>query len=321
MKPFKTYRQQLAILRGRGLSIPDGAKAMRILEQENYYGVINGYKDFFLQVDHTGKIITPEAYKNGATFEEIYKLYSFDRDLRNILLEYLLKFESSVKSKISYRFTEKYNESHAYLILKNYSRDPKKLKDVLSLIATISNTISKKGKKNNNPVGHYLDKHDGVPLWVLVNYLTLGNMQYFYSCLTAPLQNDIAKDFANSYKRDYGAAVHLTADMLENVLKTVTFYRNVCAHEERLYNFKIHKPARSGNIATVLGIPSTKLDRGNLFTAVSFLKLVLTKKEHKSLIRRLKHLYNGYSTDFTSANFNDILAEMGFDPNWETHFI
>lgn len=50
MKPFKTHRQQLRILRDRGLTISkdgEGSKVMRVLEKENYYNVINGYKDPF----------------------------------------------------------------------------------------------------------------------------------------------------------------------------------------------------------------------------------------------------------------------------------
>jgi len=65
MKPFMTHRQQLAILRGRGLTISNGSRALRILELENYYGVINGYKDFFLQVHPNGNVIVPDAYKPG----------------------------------------------------------------------------------------------------------------------------------------------------------------------------------------------------------------------------------------------------------------
>ena len=45
VKEFKTYRQLLQILRGRGLDIKkgsQGARTMRILESENYYNVING---------------------------------------------------------------------------------------------------------------------------------------------------------------------------------------------------------------------------------------------------------------------------------------
>ena len=41
MKPFKTYNQQLRILRNRGLIISNGSKAIRILERENYYTLIN----------------------------------------------------------------------------------------------------------------------------------------------------------------------------------------------------------------------------------------------------------------------------------------
>lgn len=44
-KTYKTYRQQLSKLRSRGMVIKkgsQGSRAMRILEQENYYNVING---------------------------------------------------------------------------------------------------------------------------------------------------------------------------------------------------------------------------------------------------------------------------------------
>ncbi|MEK4231275.1 Abi family protein [Solibacillus sp. FSL H8-0538] len=315
MKPFKTHRQQLAILRARGLKINNGSKALRILENESYYAVINGYKDFFLVKDAIAKNKIPETYIPNATFEEIYELYSFDRDLRNTLLEYLLKFESNIKSKIAYRFSEKYKEPHAYLILKNYTRHQTKLKDVLSLISTISNTISKNGKKKGS-IAHYLDKHDGVPLWVLVNYLTIGNMQYFYSCLDNSLQNTIAKDFAISYKRDYGNVIHYTPDMLESTLKTVTYFRNVCAHEERLYNFKLHKPAPSADIAKALSLGIHLLDKGNIFTVLSFLKLVLPKKEHQKMIKNITKIICTYSPKFNSISFDAILLEMGLVDKW-----
>ena len=46
-KVYKTYRQLVRILRKRNLQVKDGSKAIRILEKENYYNVINGYKDLF----------------------------------------------------------------------------------------------------------------------------------------------------------------------------------------------------------------------------------------------------------------------------------
>jgi abortive infection bacteriophage resistance protein len=47
-KEYKTYHQLLTILRSRGMIIEkgsQGSRVMRILEEENYYNVINGYKD------------------------------------------------------------------------------------------------------------------------------------------------------------------------------------------------------------------------------------------------------------------------------------
>lgn len=48
-KVFKTHNQQLKILRNKGLTIKNGSKAKQILEKENYYNLINGYKDLFIQ--------------------------------------------------------------------------------------------------------------------------------------------------------------------------------------------------------------------------------------------------------------------------------
>lgn len=74
-KEFKTYRQLLTILRGRGMTIgkgSQGSRVMRILEKENYYNVINGYKDLFLDPASTP---TAELYKAGTTFDEVYALW------------------------------------------------------------------------------------------------------------------------------------------------------------------------------------------------------------------------------------------------------
>ncbi len=233
-------------------------------------------------------------------------------------MSFLLIFESSMKSSISYRFSQKYREPHAYLIIKNYTRDPHKLKDVLGVISKISYTISDKGKKNT-PVRHYIDKHEGVPLWVLVNYLTLGNVNFFYKCLRDTLKNIIAKDFADNYKRDYSQRIHLTSDMMESILKTTNYYRNVCAHEERLYSYRIYKPSPSSDISTALNIPNNKLNKGNVFTLVSFLKLVIPKKEHKALIIQINRHFNKYESKFNSVKFTEILKVMGFPRNWENY--
>ena len=83
-KVFKSHNSQLRILRSRGLIVKSSAK--KILEAENYYNVINGYQNLFL--DRTA---ASETYKNGAELTEIFALYDIDRELRFIFLKRLLK--------------------------------------------------------------------------------------------------------------------------------------------------------------------------------------------------------------------------------------
>lgn len=318
MKPFTTHRTQLKGLRDRGLIINDGSKAMRILEAENYYNVINGYKDLFLQRDAKGNPVIPEQYNTRTKFEDIYELFTFDRELRMVLLKYLLIFENNIKSKIAYRFSEKFKQAHAYLQMQNYNKHADKLEKVLQLIAILSNELSRKSKRNG-PIKHYLDQHDSVPLWVLVNYLTIGNMSNFYDCLDLKLQDTIAKDFSIPFKKSYGGNIQITPLTLVDVLKTANLFRNVCAHEERLYNFILQKQPRSKANSTLLSIPQQLLI-GNCFTILAFMKLVLPKKEHQQMLKNLSKLFYQYRNNFSSISFDQVLKEMGFPANWEQYF-
>ena len=96
MKEFKTIEEQINLLKTRNIIFEDEEKTKYILLNNNYYNIINGYKDLFI------KDINNSLYKKNIKFEEIYALYEFDRHLRNIFLEYILKFENSLRSLVAY---------------------------------------------------------------------------------------------------------------------------------------------------------------------------------------------------------------------------
>lgn len=60
-KEFKTIDEQLEILKSRGLCFSTDESTKRYLEKENYYNIINGYKDLFLETRKTST--TDEIYK------------------------------------------------------------------------------------------------------------------------------------------------------------------------------------------------------------------------------------------------------------------
>ena len=90
MKEFKTFNQQLIILRDRGMIVPKDGSPKRFLEQENYYNVINGYKDLFLCKDNHGNKFVPEKYLPNTHFNELKALFLFDRELRFFFLSICL---------------------------------------------------------------------------------------------------------------------------------------------------------------------------------------------------------------------------------------
>ena len=95
-KPFKTYDQQIEILRSRNIIINDIDFAKKALCNCSYYALINGYKNTFLSVKGSDKFI------EGTKFEHLYTLYFLDTSLNQILFKYILHIERSLKSKISY---------------------------------------------------------------------------------------------------------------------------------------------------------------------------------------------------------------------------
>ncbi|EIZ3207816.1 Abi family protein [Listeria monocytogenes] len=318
MKPFKTHIQQLKVLRDRNLDTGNGSKSMRYLEQENYYNVINGYKGLFLKRDPDGKLLKPEVFIEKAHIDEIYALFCFDRELRNLYVKYLLKFESNLKSVIAYRFSEKYKNTNDYLDMGNFTKDTAKTKDVLTTISIMSSVIASKFNSGNS-INHYIDNHNGVPLWVLVNYLTIGNMSYFYQVLEEGLKNKVTRDFNDQYnRRKTRGKLFMQPIDLGSIIRMVNFFRNVCAHEERLYSYRI-KDVRINYFASYFQINPKQLERNNLFTLTIMLRSVLSRKDSQQLHRGLRDLANEYNSKFKSLDFKDIFRIMGFPDNWQKY--
>ena len=251
MKEHKTFNQQLTILRNRGVVVPTNGKPKRFLEQENYYNVINGYKDLFLVKDSNNLPVEPELYQEGTHFNELKALFLFDRELRILLLKYLLIFENSIKTTVAYEFSKKYPRKNAYLDIANFvDNDPKK---VLQQISILTKTIHDKVDRTG-AIKHYIEEHGEVPLWVLVNFLTMGNIANFYNILTDSTKNIIAKFYTDKYRtQNKDNTFRLSSADLSACLKVTNLVRNICAHDERLYNVNL-RSVRVSQIANHFGI-------------------------------------------------------------------
>lgn len=78
---------------------------------------------------------------------------------------------------------------------------------------------------------HYMDTYGKVPLWVLQNDLTFGNISHFYQLQKRSVQNSACKIAGEISGRKQRLEPH---DMLR-MFDVLVGYRNICAHDERLY--------------------------------------------------------------------------------------
>ena len=237
-KPFTTIKQQIELLKSRGVKFGDESKAMEILERESYYSVVNGYKNPFLESNNSNK------YVQGTKFEHIYYLFKFDRELRSVIFAATTRAEALLKSSCSYCFSKTHNnEVNAYLNETNYE-DPE---GSLTLINTFARIIENNTSNNQklNPgkeyIRHCIDIHDGqIPLWVLSNDLTLGQIFWFYQKQTDYVRGLVAKKYTELYNSSHYSQKNIRSIKIDSTYRRIKEFRNICAHDERLYCARPH---------------------------------------------------------------------------------
>lgn len=317
-KVFKETQDQIMIQQERGLQISNDVSTQRIIEAENYYKLFNGYKRPFLDSRKPD-----EAYLPGTKFEEIYALYLFDKALRNIFIRYILEIENNVKSVLAHEFSRKYGHDN-YLRVSNFDTSiqlnerktkAQKVGEISDLISNLQHEVARQLSKNNSMVSHYMLVYGYIPLWVLVNTLTIGTISVFYSHLKQQDQNNIGRFFS------------LKPDELKTILQVLTLYRNACAHDERLYNLKSkNRNMRPNNIKALpihaaLGIPKNAGNNymagvNDLFAIVLIFKTMLSNEAFEAFYDLLDTLMQKLSSKLTTIPISQIEVDMGFVSNW-----
>lgn len=160
-----------------------------------------------------------------------------------------------------------------------------------------------------------------MPLWVLVNALTIGNMSYFYNSLDSKLKEVIARDFSKQFKREYSSVEKIESGELQQIIKTINLFRNVCAHEEILFLFKLNKKVKFTIFSKYFkseGFDVEAIAKSDLFTLILLLKLVMLKVDYLELIENIDVIFNKYKDKFNSIYFNDIIELSGFVDGWKS---
>lgn len=301
-KPFLTYDQQLEKLeKDKKLNISDPVFAKQALTEIGYFSLIGGYKTPFINP-------MTRVYQ-GTSFEDIYALFKFDQHLRELTFKYLCEIEQKARQLISYSFCNHYGEKQSfYLSPQSYNSSRRYARDVSRLISILGYHAN--SSTEHAYLVHQRNVYHNVPLWVIMNALTFGQTSKFYTLLPFRMQSDVSK-----------AYIHVNERNLERYLKNLTLFRNVCAHNERLYCFRLQIDFPDTPLHQKLGISKTGNQyiqgKRDYFGLVIAFRYLLSNESFKSYKKELLHLINMYCKHSKRISKKELLSIMGFPDHWE----
>lgn len=210
--------------------------------REGYYSIINGYKEPFLEPVVTKGDLS-DRYKGGTSFDDIFALFTFDRSLRALTFRNLIKAEATARTAIAYTFASAHRGQDAYLLQESYCSEQEYLEynrsdnsyaDELSGLTSILKRT--RDKSDSDFISHYRNAHGSVPIWVLCNALTFGNIQHFFNLMKPNEKASVCKMIAESTGRKGSKLLgYFDVDEARVSLEVLVKFRNLCAHDERLY--------------------------------------------------------------------------------------
>ncbi len=300
-KTFRTLDEQIKILQSKGLTIKDLSKTKDILLKENYF-FVNGYRFLLMESEKKRQFI------EGSTFEELYSIFVFDRYIRNTLFKNLLIVENNIKSIISYQLSRKYGyKEKDYLNPTNFTSDPKKVRQVKDLISKMERQIRANGKQHRATF-HYISNYGYIPMWVLVKVLSFGIVSELYTILHHDDKNTIS-DY-------YG----IRASEIELYLSLLANYRNLCAHEDMLFDNRTQRGISNTIYHKKLVINKIEDEymygKRDLFALVIILKVMLGEDDFASMMNDLSYEVDRVEGKLHSIPISKILDKMGFPGNF-----
>ena len=361
--PTNSNKQRNIIKRYNYYNLINAYKDPFLEDTNNYPSNANPNEDF---------------YKRGTKPEYLESLYLFDVALRNLFFPYLLKIEQELKTLLVESFYNTYSHDDLHKESEYFKREYYNLQEIplwcvqeksgykylsLSRVCydkTIMNTKPYKvtfdnakiydeyivavyramgqQRSKNKSISKYLNEHTYIPMWVLMNLLTFGNVNKLFKIQKIDVQTKVLNYYGiDSYTPSNN---HLDAINVANILNILSIYRNICAHNERLYCFEIRMNVDDSFMEYLSLFPESSdvlaarmngqcLDRSKrkkierrrkgIPTLLFGLKIFLPKSDFKKIKIELNKELMKLSSKIPQDAYNRIVKSMGLDYDWQNH--
>lgn len=296
-KPALSAADQLSKLLSKGLIVSDPDQALRTLQNIGYYR-LSGYSHPFRSTGHRSR------FKEGTTFDQVVRLYEFDRRLRLLVGDAIDRCEVAIRAQIVNETAMRLGP-HWFTAAKHFNR-AYQLSDLQSKIESAVGirfnplTNQKEYPQNHSEtfISHYYNKYDSPeypPIWMTAETLSFGVLSRMLSYLAdETILEAIAKPFG----------FHHT--VFRQWVFSLSYLRNLCAHHNRLWNRVFSIPPKVAKKHRSM-VPAP--DRFHAF-AIVLVELLATMSLDRNWVHRLRVLLAEYPEIDPCA--------MGFPEDWES---
>ena len=309
LKPWLSFTDQLKQLQARGLQVDNPTAALEYLERIGYYR-LSGYWYPLRAIDQAastaqGRAVRTDNFVSGTRFEDVVRLYVFDKKLRLLALDALERIEMAVRVDVAHLLGQRDPSAHANpaclhgnFAKKLITKGPDAGKTQHQLWLAKYNTMLHRARREPF-VAHHQQQYGALPIWVAIEVWDFGLLSKLFAGMQYADQQAIAAI--------YGAPDGKT---FARWLRSLNFIRNVSAHHSRLWNI---------NVLELSPVPSnwpTAIHRAKPFFYFCLMQqLMKVICPNSSWGQRFMKLL---AEDFPAvANQTISLADLGVFAGWE----
>ncbi len=274
-----TFEQQLQILQEKGFTVEDEKRCLDFLRSVNYYR-LKTYLTTFRDSDG--------ICRQGVSIDRIARIYEFDRRMRGLLFSVVEEIELYLRLQLAYYHAHRYGPL-GYMEAENFGQGHNHTRFLGKVRACISSN------EKSLIVEHHKRKYEGkFPLWVIVEFFSLGMLSCFYADMLLQDKKTLAVRLFRSTPRH-----------VDSWLKCLTELRNRCAHYSRLYDWRFVSVPR---LPDDIDVTQT----GRLFEQVFMLGRLYPddQKWDETVVPALDALLGTFRNDIK-------LSHIGFPDDWK----
>lgn len=309
-KPALTIDQQINLLERRGLIITNHNRAVRHLSNISYYR-LSAYMLPYRVLGASGNYL--DQFVFGATWDDVYNLYKFDRKLRLLVFDAIERIEIALRTQVIYQLSHKYGphwqDNRSLFKGPHKNKKTGKAYDVFQDVQKHINDQLTANQKATF-IEHYLNTYNNPPTppsWMSVELLYFSELSKI--CQNLNFRKD-RTDIANFFGVKNDA-------IFCSWLHTLNYIRNICAHHSRLWNI----------LVDITPMKYFNKDANKIWLSNDEVQTVQSSKLHYTLCIILYLLQTVNPKTKFRQHFKDLLVKypnvnvgyMGFPVGWENH--